>query len=478
MKEKNVLGELFKNWHGEMPESIELLPISGSNRNYYRLIKGSTSAIGVYNIDKKENIAFIKFTEHFLQKKLNVAQIYAQDLENHCYIQEDLGDDTLFSILTKDRKGDEIPPSVLHLYLKAVEQLPRFQVLAHEGFDYSYCYPRASFDKQSMTWDLNYFKYYFLKLAQIPYDEQSLEDDFSVFAEYLNKVDRHFFLYRDFQSRNIMIRDKEVWFIDYQGGREGALQYDLASLLYDAKANLNDATRELLLEHYLDSLQKYTPINRDKFKDQFYTFALIRILQAMGAYGFRGFYENKSHFLQSIPYALKNLRSILKKLPQNLQIPTLTELLSSLSVSERLLNIGSSPTILTVQINSFSFKKGLPTDDSGNGGGFIFDCRSLPNPGRLPEYKTLTGMDFEVIEYLEKHPIIETFKQHVFSMVDISVQNYLERGFTNLQINFGCTGGQHRSVYFAEELSKHIKQTYNAKIILHHREQQIKPSVI
>ncbi len=478
MTEQNILENLFKKWCNKTPESITQLPISGSNRAYYRIIKDDISVIGVVNADQKENLAFVKFTEHFLKKELKVPQIYAQDLENHCYIQQDLGDDTLFSILSKERKTDDIPPSVLRLYLKVVEQLPRFQVLGNEQFDYSNCYPRASFDKQSMTWDLNYFKYYFLKLAQIPYDEQSLEDDFSVFSDYLNQVDNQFFLYRDFQSRNIMIKDQDVWFIDYQGGRQGALQYDLASLLYDAKANLGDSTRELLLEHYLDSLQKHKTVNREEFKQQFYAFVLIRILQAMGAYGFRGFYENKSHFLQSIPYALKNLRNILKKLPEGLQIHTLTELLSKISVSERLLNIGSSPTKLNIQVHSFSFKKGLPTDESGNGGGFIFDCRSLPNPGRLPEYKTLTGMDLEVIEYLENYKIVEIFKQHVFSIVDISVKNYLERGFTNLQINFGCTGGQHRSVYFAEQLSKYLQQNYDAKIILFHREQQSKPIIL
>lgn len=478
MSQVKILEKLFKDWCGEDAKTTQQLPLSGSNRAYYRIQSKHYSAIGVFNEDTKENWAFIKFTEHFLSKKLNVPKILSQDTENHCYIQEDLGDDTLFSLLSKQRNGDEMPSNILHLYLKTVEQLPKFQVIGHENFDYSNSYPRSSFDKQSMTWDLNYFKYYFLKLAQIPYDEQSLEDDFSTFADYLDKIENNYFLYRDFQSRNIMIKNNEVWFIDYQGGRRGALQYDLASLLYDAKANLNDSTRELLLEHYLDSLQKITFVDRKKFKQQFYAFVLIRILQAMGAYGFRGFYENKSHFLQSIPYALKNLKNILKKLPCELQIPTLTELLNKICQSERLLNIGSSPTKLCIQIGSFSFKKGLPSDDSGNGGGFIFDCRALPNPGRLPEFKTLTGMDKEVIDYLENHKIIEVFKQHSFSIVDISVKNYLERGFTNLQINFGCTGGQHRSVYFAEQLCKHIKKNYDAKIILYHREQQPKPIVL
>lgn len=478
MTEEEILNKLFQQWSGNKADSIHKLPLSGSNRAYYRIKHDDKTAIGVINQDKKENIAFLHFTNHFRNKGLQVPEIYAEDIENNCYIQQDLGDETLFSLLSKNRNGSEIGTETLNYYKKAVKELARFQVLGHQNFDYSYCYPRSVFDKQSMVWDLNYFKYYFLKLAQIPYDEQSLEDDFNLFSEYLNNVESDFFMYRDFQSRNIMIQDENVWFIDYQGGRKGALQYDLASLLFDAKADLSNSIRELLLEHYLDALEPLYSVDRQKFRQHYYAFVLIRILQAMGAYGFRGFYEKKTHFLQSIPYALQNLKWILENVKWEISMPTLTDLLHKLTVSEKLLNIGSSPKKLTVYVNSFSFKKGLPSDESGNGGGFIFDCRALPNPGRMEAYHDKTGKDIEVSSYLEKFNEVSEFKKHVFAIADMSVDNYLERGFTNLQINFGCTGGQHRSVYFAEELAKHLQSKYPVSVILFHREQQLKMATI
>lgn len=471
MNEKDLLIELYKKWRGEDVEKIAPLPISGSNRTYYRLSSQKGTAVGVVNDDLKENNAFLEFTKHFKEKGFSVPEIYIVSDDKTAYLQEDFGNETLYSRLTAERKDEFIPESVVNIYLKVVEELPRFQVLGHENFNYSNCYPRGAFDKQSMMWDLNYFKYYFLKLAHIPYDEQSLEDDFNHFAEYLSQIDSDFFLYRDFQSRNIMLKGDDIYFIDYQGGRRGALQYDLASLLYDAKADLSENIRELLLEKYLNALEKHIAIDRNKFKKDFYAFVLVRIMQAMGAYGYRGFYEKKTHFLMSIPYALENLKNLLSKDLIDIEIPTLKEVLKSLTVNERLMDIGKDYKGLTVRVNSFSFKKGLPTDDSGNGGGFIFDCRALPNPGRLEEYKTLTGMDKEVSDYLEEYEVVVQFKDSVKSLIDISVQNYIERNFTNLQINFGCTGGQHRSVYFAEVFSKYIEEKYAVKVILNHREQ-------
>lgn len=474
MTEEEILNKLFQKWCGNKANSIQKLPLSGSNRAYYRIKHHDKTAIGVINQDKKENIAFLQFTHHFRSKNLQVPEIYAEDLENNCYIQQDLGDETLFSLLSKNRNNSEIGNETINYYKKVIDELVRFQVIGHQNFDYKYCYPRSSFDKQSMVWDLNYFKYYFLKLAQIPYDEQSLEDDFNTFSEYLSNVESDFFMYRDFQSRNIMIQHGKVWFIDYQGGRKGALQYDLASLLFDAKADLPNSVRETMLEYYLDALEPLYKVDRKKFRQHYYAFVLVRILQAMGAYGFRGFYEKKTHFLQSIPYALQNLKWILENAQWEISIPTLTDLLYKLTVSEKLLNIGSSPKKLTVYVNSFSFKKGLPNDESGNGGGFIFDCRALPNPGRMEAYHDKTGKDFEVSSYLEKFEEVSEFKKHVYAIVEMSIDNYLERGFTNLQINFGCTGGQHRSVYFAEELAKYIQSKYTVSVILFHREQQIK----
>jgi aminoglycoside/choline kinase family phosphotransferase len=465
------LKDLFVSWSHEEPTSFDLLPQSGSNRKYYRIISESHQVIGACNSDEKENAAFIAFTEHFNQRNLPVTEIYASDLSKGIYLQKDLGDETLYSFLIDHRTGKEIPPAVEAMYRKVVQALPKFQIQGHQGLDYNYCYPRMEFDRQSMMWDLNYFKYYFLKLARIPFDEQSLEEDFHVFCDFLLKEESQYFLYRDFQSRNIMLLDDEPYFIDYQGGRKGALQYDIASLLYDAKADLPQEFRNKMYELYVSEVEKLIPIDRDDFEKHYYGFVLIRMMQAFGAYGFRGYYEKKTHFLQSIPYALANLEWILKNKQLPVKIPTLLAVLTSLTMSERLRAYADSPKVLTVFVSSFSFRKGLPKDDSGNGGGFIFDCRVLPNPGRLEEYKEKTGMDKEVIAYLENQPEVTIYYTHVKSIVEMSVENYIQRGFTSLQINFGCTGGQHRSVYFAQRMADYLKSAYPINVVLVHREQ-------
>jgi hypothetical protein len=321
-----------------------------------------------------------------------------------------------------------------------------------------------------MMWDLNYFKYYFLKLAKVSFDEQLLEDDFQKFCDYLLDVDNNFFLYRDFQSRNIMLKDKDIYFIDYQGGRKGALQYDVASLLYDAKANIPEHIRKQLLKHYIDELQNYIKIDEQKFIQQYYGYVLIRIMQAMGAYGFRGFYERKEHFLKSIPYAIKNMKYILDNVELPIKIPALLDVLNNVVGSKWLENIGKEKNNLKVRINSFAYKKGIPGDAKGNGGGFVFDCRGILNPGRIDEFKQLTGKDKRVQEFLENKTGINDFLTNVFVMVDRTVENYLNRNFTDLLVNFGCTGGQHRSVYCAEKLSKHLEDKFDISIILNHRE--------
>ena len=343
--------------------------------------------------------------------------------------------------------------------------------MAGKGINYDYCYPRAAFDKQSMMWDLNYFKYYFLKLAKIPFDEQALEDDFQNFSDYLLTAENDFFMFRDFQSRNIMLHDNQVSFIDYQGGRKGALQYDLASLLYDAKADMPQSVRNELLEFYLDELDKYQKVDRSEFKAYFTGYVLIRIMQAMGAYGFRGFYEKKEHFLKSIPFALDNLKIVLENNNIPIELPELFNVLDAISQSIFLRKIGMQDGALTIQVTSFSYRKGLPEDPSGNGGGYIFDCRAIYNPGRFEEYKQLTGKDPEVIDFLEKKSEIGVFMANVFGLVDQSVKTYLSRGFSHLSVNFGCTGGQHRSVYAAEKLAKHLNDKFPVKVILTHREQ-------
>ncbi len=465
---------LYIKWSDETPYKITPLPLSGSSRKYYRIKSQNKIAIGVENSDRKENIAFIEFTKHFLKKGINVPELYDVDLENDVYLLEDLGDITLFSFLKEKRKTESFPAKLKSIYKKVLEKLPEIQIIASEGMPYVYCYPRSEFDKQSMMWDLNYFKYYFLKLGQIEFDEQALEDDFQTFTDYILTADRNYFLYRDFQSRNIMLKDEEIYFIDYQGGRKGALQYDVASLLYDAKAAIPNNIREELLNHYVSVLEKYINFDKKKFKSYYYGYVMIRIMQAMGAYGFRGFYEKKAHFLASIPYALQNMKEILEKVELPVKLPTLMSVLHKMVNSEKLLEIGKERQKLTISVNSFSYKRGIPVDETGHGGGFVFDCRALNNPGRFEQYKNLTGKDLKVIEFLNKEKTVHDFIKNVKGIINISVENYLARNFNNLMINFGCTGGQHRSVYMAEYFANYLKNKYNVNVVLRHREQEMK----
>ncbi|MCX6150835.1 MAG: phosphotransferase [Ignavibacteriales bacterium] len=472
MQKDKKLIILFEKWSGEKSLNITALPLSGSAREYYRITGRNKTAIGVFNSDKKENIAFLTFSKHFFSKGLRVPEIYCEDLKNNVYLIQDLGDTTLFSFLTAVRKDGGFPADLISFYKKVIEQLPLFQIIAGKDLDYSVCYPRSSFDQLSMMWDLNYFKYYFLKLAKVPFDEQHLEDDFRTFTDYLLQAESEYFLYRDFQSRNVMIYNGEPYFIDYQGGRKGALHYDLASLLYDAKADIPLPVRAELLHHYIETTGKLIPINELEFTQYFFGFVLIRMLQAMGAYGYRGFYERKEHFLKSIPFALRNLEWILNTVTFPVKLPTLLKVLRRMIDSEELKKYGETKATLnlTILINSFSYKKGIPEDKTGNGGGFVFDCRAINNPGRYDQYRSLTGRDQEVIEFLETESDVNKFLIDVYSLVDRTVENYQKRFFTNLMINFGCTGGQHRSVYCAEKLAKHLKDKFDVKVKINHRE--------
>jgi aminoglycoside/choline kinase family phosphotransferase len=464
---------LYKNWCGYEPYKVEALPESGSYRKYFRLYGVDNTAIAVHNPDEKENTAFIKFSEHFLSKKLPVPQMYMQDLSKNIYLQEDLGNTTLYDHIKEVRTGIEFPDELIEVYKKVIDELLRFQLVGSEGFDYNYCYPRSAFDEQSMMWDLNYFKYYFLKLAKISFDEQSLEDDFRKFTRFLLQAPHDYFLYRDFQSRNVMLKEGNPFFIDYQGGRKGALQYDLASVLYDAKADIPEEVRMQLRDHYIDKLALRQAFDRDQFNAYYSAYVLIRIMQAMGAYGFRGFYEKKTHFLQSIPLAVNNLKYLLQTVEMPTHVPELWKVLQSLCDSEELKKYSNQDKKLTVSIHSFSYRKGIPEDESGNGGGFVFDCRAIHNPGRYEQYVHFTGRDVPVIEFLEKEDEMNRFLQSVFPLVDASVEKYTERGFSSLMVSFGCTGGQHRSIYSAEKLAKHLRSKYRIKIILNHREQGI-----
>jgi aminoglycoside/choline kinase family phosphotransferase len=392
-------------------------------------------------------------------------------LSNGAYLEEDLGNTTLFEFLSQHRDGMNVAPTVVEAYRKVVAMLPRFQVEAGRDLNYRVCYPRDSFDRQSIAWDLNYFKYYFLRLAGISFNEQALEDDFGRLTEFLLSAAGDYFLYRDFQSRNVMLRDGQPFFLDYQGGRRGALQYDIASLLYDAKADLPPALRRQLLDHYLDSLACVLPFDRAAFMRYFYAYAYVRIMQAMGAYGFRGFYERKEHFLQSVPYALENLRWLLENVELPIALPTLLEAFRSMLGSEKLRSLNTAAENVVVRVSSFSFHRGgPPPDESGHGGGFVFDARSLPNPGREERFRALTGKDEPVIEYLSRQASVHQFLAGALSLVDASVSNYQNRGFHNLMVSFGCTGGQHRSVYLAEQLAARLRARSGVEVVVRHCE--------
>ncbi|MGB7434036.1 MAG: RNase adapter RapZ [Candidatus Acidiferrum sp.] len=468
----DALRKLFEDHFHQTLERIQPLQggLGGSGRNILRLSSGKTTAVGILYGTREENVAFLSFSRHFRKHKLAVPEIYAEDLDHGAYLEEDLGDTTLFDLLSRNRNGETIAPEVIEAYRKVVAVLPRFQVEAGRDLDYSVCYPRGSFDRQSIAWDLNYFKYYFLRLAAIPFSEQALEDDFGRLTDFLLTAPSDYFLYRDFQSRNIMLRDGKPYFVDYQGGRKGALQYDIASLLYDGKADLPPEVRYQLLNVYLDKLESFVDLDRRAFLDHYYPFVYVRILQALGAYGFRGFYERKVHFLQSVPYALKNLRWLLHNVKLPIELPTLTAAFQSMLASEKLLSLATDADSLVVRIFSFSFHGALPKDESGNGGGFIFDGRSLPNPGRDDRFKALTGKDAPVIEYLNQQESVHQYMGNVLSLVDASISSYQHRGFKNLMVSFGCTGGQHRSVYLAEQLAKRLRARNSLQVELRHLE--------
>lgn len=500
--EEEQLGRLFVRWAGVPYKECLALGANGSSRRYYRLIGSSyLSAIGCINEDIRENEAFFAYSRHLHAKGMPVPELYIVDDDRRCYLQQDLGDQTLYGLLfDKKRQGGGFDAEMLALYRQVLSDLAAIQQ-AGADMDFSVAYPRSDFDRQSILWDLNYFKYHFLKLTHTPFDEQLLEDDFNTLADFLLQADCSYFLYRDFQSRNIMLKSEvggrrsedasylipqtfELFYIDFQGGRRGAAQYDVASLLYSAKSDLPEALRLELLNHYLD-VRGFRGEERKRWLEHFWGYVLVRILQALGAYGYRGLFERKDYFLQSIPLALNNLRRLIEDHPLPIALPHLKDIVECKMKNVEWADAGQHSTmhsslstthsglpILTVSVSSFSYKKGLPTDPSGNGGGFIFDCRALPNPGRYAEYKTYTGKDRPVIEFLQKEPAVDQFLDSAKALIGQSVEKYLERQFSNLQVSFGCTGGQHRSVYCAEKLARWIVEKYPCQVLLHHREQE------
>lgn len=464
-----LLAQLYQSYTGEAPTSIEPLPGAGSNRKYFRL-KGKESLIGVYGTSTEENRAFIYMARHFSQKGLPVPRILAEAPDQSAYLQDDLGDISLFQLIKQGRESGNFSDEETNILKRTIRLLPQIQFEGSKDMDFSYCYPLATFNRRSVLWDLNYFKYCFLKATGLEFQENLLEDDFERMADTLLQIEPQVFMYRDFQSRNVMIREGKPYFIDFQGGRKGPFYYDVASFLWQAKANYPDSLRQELLNEYLDALRPYHTIDKEQYLTTLRHFVLFRTLQVLGAYGFRGYFEKKAHFIQSVPYAIENLRQLLETdFPEYpylcLTLRKLTELPQFASIRNR--------RKLTVRVMSFSYKKGIPEDPSGNGGGYVFDCRAVHNPGKYEQYKQLTGRDKPVIDFLEQDGEILQFLEHVDALADAHVQRFLERGFTNLSICFGCTGGQHRSVYSAEHVAHHLNEKFGVHIHLIHREQHI-----
>jgi len=461
---------LFEKWAEEKAVEINLLPESGSYRKYYR-IKGETrNAIGAFYDSPQENHAFIELSRHFRKEGMNVPEIYAEGDDGLHYLLEDIGDTILFNELAKIRQKEGFSKHLIGIYKSIIDELIKFQMVAGKSVDYSVCYPSAEFDGQAYMWDLNYFKYNFLKLAQIPFDEYRLEEDFRKIVQLLLSADNSYFVYRDFQARNIMLFKGKMYFIDYQGGRRGPVYYDLVSLLFQARAQIPYNIREELIDYYIEQAEKINPGIKDGFRKYFFKFTLIRILQTLGAYGFRGLHEKKLHFIESIPMAITNLKWLLVNLKVTPDIPELKHCLEQIIKMNDNKKFDLSP--LKIEINSFSYKRGIPVDLSGNGGGFVFDCRALPNPGRLEEYRELTGMDQRVIDFLKQYEEVDLFVDQAFEMLKQSIKVYNERHFTDLKVSFGCTGGQHRSVYCANQLAVKLKNFKNIEIELRHREQE------
>jgi aminoglycoside/choline kinase family phosphotransferase len=471
------LSLLFLEATGKKAGEQIALTASGSNRRYYRIVSEdtSTSLIGVQGTSRDENHAFLYMAEHFMNKGLNVPKVVAVSDDEMNYVQQDLGNVLLFDYIAEGRKTGVFSAKEKDMLRETMRALARFQVKGAEDFDFNQCYPQPEFNLRSILWDLNYFKYCFLKATGLDFQEDKLENEFERLAYILLQNRMNAFMYRDFQSRNVMVCKKEdgtdiPYFIDFQGGRKGPVFYDVASFLWQAKANFHPDLREELVEVYLEELEKYMPVDHDVFYDTLKHFVLFRTMQVLGAYGFRGYFEKKPHFLQSIPFAIDNLRHLLKHASED--YPYLIEVLQQMTEMKQFKDVGVRKP-LVVRVMSFSYKKGIPADPSGNGGGFVFDCRAVNNPGKYERYTHFTGMDEPVIQFLEEDGEMLPFLEQAYQLVDFSVKRYMDRGFQNLMVSFGCTGGQHRSVYSAEMMAQHINEKFGVEVQLIHREQNM-----
>lgn len=472
------IASLYKKWKGKEASSIDLLPQSGSERRYFRLHGGNESVIGTYGANVMENKTFIYFSKNFNNKQLAVPEILAISEDEQFYLQEDFGTVSLLNRLESKGFSDE----VYSLFKKSLDALAYLQVKGDDGLNYDdYCLTNTEFGKQAIMSDLFYFKYYFLDALRKPYDKQKLINDFEALSNYLTHTEYKYFMFRDFQSRNIMVTENNaVHFIDYQGGMKGAPQYDVASMLWQARANLPDEWKNDLLEDYMVSFEKIIGQSIDKniFRSQYFGYVLIRLLQVLGAYGFRGLFERKAQFLTSIPFALNNLKDFLKNQSLGIAVPEFRKVLDMCLDDEVIQQFtptqATDETPLVVKICSFSYRKQLPEDKSGNGGGFLFDCRGILNPGRIDSMKTQTGRDKDVKDFLEQQTKMPEFLNSVMDVVDITVEEYIKRGFESLLVGFGCTGGQHRSVYAADAMARHLKNKFKVKVEIKHLIQEEK----
>lgn len=457
--------KFYESEYGSIPEKIDAIAGAGSSRRYYRM----DGLIGTVGTSKRENDAFIYLSGYFHERGLPVPEVYGVSTDRMRYIQQDLGSESLYSMIAGDDPEKHLTEPLLH---KVMELLPRFHYCVDESFDSSRCYPRASMDERAAMWDLNYFKYMFLKTTGLDFDEDLLENDMQQLARMVSSNPEGTLMLRDFQSRNIMISDEDKpYVIDYQGARLGDGLYDIASFVWQARAGFNPDLKSRLVETYRKAVVALTGHEPENFYRRLDIMVLFRTLQVLGAYGFRGYFEHKAQFLVSIPQAIANLRDVLDRLPEDVA-PYLQSVLKEM-VGLPAFRTETQKDGLTVTVMSFSYKKGIPDDLSGNGGGFVFDCRGMHNPGRYDRYKSLTGRDLPVIEFLEEQGEIQRFMDNCYGLVDPSVECYLRRGFTDLMVCFGCTGGQHRSVYGAEHMALHLRDKYGVRVHLVHREQCI-----
>jgi aminoglycoside/choline kinase family phosphotransferase len=469
--------DFFESWKPDTEvEEVKQLAQAGSDRQYFRVRTAQRSYILTYNTNIPENEAFLEFTRHFSSKQLAAPEVFHISADKRFYVQADLGDTSLFDIVQQEGFTD----NSMEFYRKTLAQLAQLQINGGTGLNYDYCIATRSFDRNAIYSDLLYFKYYFLRALQLPYDKNLLLNDFEMLSYFLMQEQHKFFMHRDCQSRNVMVKDNKVYFIDYQGGMKGALQYDVASMLWQAKAALPYELRDELVEYYFDRANELldNKLVKKDFMDYYHGFVLIRMLQTLGAYGFRGLFERKPHFISSIPFALKNLKWFLENKSFPIRLPELQKVLEAMVSDEiihRYENVKATPeNKLTVKVFSFSYKQGFPEDPSGNGGGFAFDCRGILNPGRFEQYKRLTGRDKPVQDFLMYQTEMPVFLQHVYSLVDISVSDYLKRDFDSLIVGFGCTGGQHRSVFAADSLARHLQQKFGVKVEVKHLVQDAK----